>query len=186
MTAQPADLVFAVDLAALIVLLAGTCWSIARPRRRLWPPPGRRSWQYAATWVCFAVAFVGNAALIVLDWNTGLLRGSLRFALGVPLVVVGALGVGWGVATLGAGNTSGLRQGFVRAGPYRFTRNPQYLGDTLLFLGLSFVADSRYLWVTHALLILVFVLAPLAEEVWLEEQYGEPYRAYRRETPRFL
>jgi len=34
-------IVFALDVAALFVLLAGGIWSIARPERRLWPPPAR-------------------------------------------------------------------------------------------------------------------------------------------------
>ena len=46
--------------------------------------------------------------------------------------------------------------------------------------------NSMLLWIAHALLILVFVIAPMAEEPWLEEQYGEAYREYRRGVPRFL
>ena len=45
---------------------------------------------------------------------------------------------------------------------------------------------SRALWITHALLALWFIIAPLSEEVWLKEQYGEEYERYRREAPRFL
>ena len=179
-------IVFALDVAALFVLLAGGIWSIARPERRLWPPPARRSWQFALTWVCFGAALLCNVLLILLDWNTWLLHEPVRLLLGVPLSVVGALAVAWGYMTLGRANTSGLSEGFVRSGPYRFTRNPQYLGDIALFIGLSLIANSLYLWVTHGLLILVFILTPLAEESWLEEQYGQPYRDYRRDTPRWL
>ena len=79
-----------------------------------------------------------------------------------------------------------MRDGFVPAGPYRFTRNPQYVGDTALLLGLGIVANSELLWVTHALAALCFIVAPLSEEAWLAEQYGEEYERYRRKTPRFL
>ena len=92
----------------------------------------------------------------------------------------------WGVATLGARNTSGLKDGFVSSGPYGFTRNPQYLGDMILFVGLSLTVNSLYLWVTHALTVIVFAVAPLAEETWLEDQYGEEYLEYKRGTSRFL
>ena len=47
-------------------------------------------------------------------------------------------------------------------------------------------ANSQLLWITHALLALWFIVAPLSEEVWLKEQYGEEYERYRREAPRFL
>ena len=83
-------------------------------------------------------------------------------------------------------STHPVRDGFTSSGPYRFTRNPQYLGDNVFFLGLSIVANSKLLWITHALLALVFIIAPLSEEVWLQEQYGEEYERYRRDTPRFL
>ena len=74
---------------------------------------------------------------------------------------------------------------FVASGPYRFTRNPQYLGDNILFFGVSIIANSLLLWIAHALLILVFVMAPLTEERWLEDQYGQAYREYRRKIRRF-
>jgi protein-S-isoprenylcysteine O-methyltransferase Ste14 len=40
--------------------------------------------------------------------------------------------------------------------------------------------------VTHLLTALVLLVAPLAEEPWLEEQYGQAYLGYRRTTPRYL
>ncbi len=75
--------------------------------------------------------------------------------------------------------------GFVASGPYRFTRNPQYLGDNILFVGVSIIANSLLLWIAHALPILVFFMAPLTEERWLEDQYGQAYREYRRKIRRF-
>lgn len=64
---------------------------------------------------------------------------------------------------------------FKSADPYRFTRNPLYLGEMALFLGLSVIGNSLlYLWIAHALLILVFVVTPLAEEIWLEERRDPP------------
>ena len=114
------------------------------------------------------------------------LRGQPPFLVGVPLALLGGLLAFWGVVTIGWTNSSGVRDGFTPSGPYRFTRNPQYLGDSVFFLGLSIVANSALLWITHALLALVFIIAPLSEEVWLQEQYGEEYERYRRDTPRFL
>ena len=79
-----------------------------------------------------------------------------------------------------------MRDGFFSYEPYRFTRNPQYRGDNVFFLGLSIIANSELLWVTHMLLALVFIITPLSEEVWLKEQYGDAYERYRRNTPQFL
>ena len=180
------ELVFSADVAILAALLIGAVWSVAYPAKRLWPPPARGSWQHRLTWVFFYSVFGLNAVLIILDWNSWIFESSLRFVVGVPLVLIGALLVSWGVGALGAQNTSGLKDRFVTSGPYAFTRNPQYLGDMILFVGLSLVANSLYLWITHVLTIMVIAVAPLAEEFWLEEQYGDAYVQYKRGTSRFL
>ena len=177
---------FWVDVVVLFILLIGVIWSVAVPDKRIWPPPSKNTWQYYLTWISFYLVFGINTLLIIFDWNTWVMKNPLRFIIGVPLILIGPLLLVWAIRVLGGKNTSGLSAGFIKNGPYRFTRNPQYLGDMLLFLGLSFVVNSLYLWITHLLLILVFLITPLAEEIWLEEQYGETYLDYKRETPRFL
>ena len=176
---------FATDVAILIVLLAGVLWSISVPDKRIWPPPRRSSWQWVLTWTCYSVVCGLNVALLLLDWNAWRFPSSLRFVAGIPLALLGGLVAVWGVITLGGKNSAGLKDGFVLAGPYRFTRNPQYVGDVMIFVGVSLIANSLFLWVAHALLSFVFLLAAIAEERWLEQQYGQPYREYRRATSRF-
>lgn len=180
------EILFFAVLVIHYILLSGIVWSVAYPRKRIWPPPKKRSWQYAITWTLFYLAFILNASFVVLDWNSWLLTGSARFYLGVPLAVIGAGLVSWGIYSLGAKNTSGLKDGFKAIGPYRFTRNPQYLGDMLLFAGFILISNSMYVLITNVLMSLVFTITPLAEEVWLEETYQEEYVAYKKTTPRFL
>ena len=124
--------------------------------------------------------------LMVSDWGNGLPVGAVRYYLGVPLIVVGALFVLWGIVVLGIHRTSGMADALVVTGPYKFTRNPQYVGDMLLFLGMIVVSNSFAAGVGWALLILSFALMPLSEEIWLDEVYGTAYREYKTATPRFL
>lgn len=173
------------NLIAQTALLAGALWCIAFPRHRIYPMSGKNIWYYAM-WILFYFVLLSNAAFVVLDWNTGVWGSALRFWIALPLVVVGGAFVSWGIATLGLKNTSGLRDRFVARGPYLLSRNPQYVGDMVLFAGISLMANSGVVLVTHALIALIFVLAPFAEEPWLEGQYGEAYAAYRRDVPRFL
>jgi protein-S-isoprenylcysteine O-methyltransferase Ste14 len=180
------NLIFYINTTALLILLLGVIWSIGNPERRIWPPTSEHSWQHKLTWSLFYLVFGLNALLIVLDWNTWIFQGKARFILGLPLILIGSLLFYWGIRTLGTRNTSGQASGFVSDGPYRFTRNPQYLGDMLLFAGLSIIANSLFLWVTHSLLIFVFIMTPIAEEDWLKEKYGEIYREYIKNTSRFL
>lgn len=179
-------IIFVLDSAILYLLIFGAIFSVAYPNRRVWPPPQKLSWQYKLTWVCFYIVFLLNALLIIFDWNSGLMVDNTRLIIGIPVTLVGASLVTWGFSTLGSRNTSGLKDKFVVTGPYRFTRNPQYLGDIIMFVGLSIVANSSYLWSTHGMLILVFLITPFAEEEWLEDQYGVEYLNYKNGTSRFL
>ena len=177
---------FYLDSLILIIMLFGVTWSIAKPGKRIWPPASKRSWQYQITWLFFYLVIGLNTLLIIFDWNTWRYSHPVRFILAIPVIIIGALLFFWGIQTLGTKNTSGVNSGFIQNGPYQFTRNPQYLGDMVMFLGLSIMTNSQYLWITHALLILVFTLTPLAEENWLEEEYGEDYLQYKNKTARYL
>ncbi len=161
-------------------------WSIAFPSKRIWPPSRKWSWQYIVIWGLFIFAILANVGLVVVDWNSWGMTGNARFFLGVPLVGVGAILLGWSMWTLGFENTTGVQDGFVIQGPYKFTRNPQYIGDIVMFVGIIVIANSLYAWITFSLMILAFLMLPLAEETWLEEVYGEAYRVYKQRVPRFL
>lgn len=180
------EILFIACVIILVFMLAGVVWSVAFTTRRFWPPPGRQSFQYWLTWIAFWLVSAMNLGLFFFDWNSWHYRSHLRLIVGIPLAAIGLLLACWGIVSLGISNTSGLKGGFVTAGPYRFTRNPQYVGDILFYVGLSVAANSLFLWICHALLIMIFVITPLAEETWLEEQYGTAYLEYRKSVPRFL
>ncbi len=180
------NILFGVAVLILLAAIAGAVWSVAVPERRLWPPPSRGSWPYLLNWLGFYVVCGINLLLILMYWDSWVFQGPLRFLVGVPLVVLGGSLALWGTVAAGWKNTSGLRDGFVSSGPYRFSRNPQYVGHIAFFLGLSVLANALLVWITHLLMALLFVLAPFAEEPWLVEQYGDAYREYRKRVRRFL
>ncbi len=177
---------FLLSVLAHDAYLAIIVWSILFPQRRIWPPLRRRSWKYLLSWGLFLLAVGADLVLMAWDWGRWLPLGPERYALGAPFIAVGAIFLLWGLITLGMVRTSGVAGTFVREGPYRLTRNPQYVGDIFLLLGLIIVSDSFKAATGLALLILAFLLMPLAEEPWLEEAYGERYTAYKATTPRFL
>jgi protein-S-isoprenylcysteine O-methyltransferase Ste14 len=75
----------------------------------------------------------------------------------------------------------------VETGPFRFSRNPLYVALTLMYLGLSLLANA--LWV---LLLIVPVMALMhygvvrREERYLEVRFGDAYRDYRSRVRRYF
>ena len=97
----------------------------------------------------------------------------------------------WGAATFRRARTAIIpnqpASRLVFAGPYRFTRNPMYLGLSVLYLGLTLWLDT--VW---ALLLFPVVIAVLRravidrEERYLEHAFGAEYGEYRRRVPRWI
>lgn len=72
-------------------------------------------------------------------------------------------------------------------GPFRYTRNPLYLGIIFLYIGIAFGTGS--IW---SLLLLPLVIlwlhygAILPEEKSLEQQFGNEYIRYKKSVRRWL
>jgi protein-S-isoprenylcysteine O-methyltransferase Ste14 len=72
-------------------------------------------------------------------------------------------------------------------GPYAFTRNPLYLGSSVLALGAGMATRS---WISAAILMIYFALVYAVvmrrEENELFIQHGEAFRAYAAAVPLFF
>jgi protein-S-isoprenylcysteine O-methyltransferase Ste14 len=75
----------------------------------------------------------------------------------------------------------------VTSGPYRFSRNPMYLGVITILLGWWLLWDSRTLLI-YALGVAcaVNLRVRLAEEPWAARDFGPEWEAYRARVPRWL
>jgi protein-S-isoprenylcysteine O-methyltransferase Ste14 len=160
------------------------------PRLRLWPPPGRDTWQYRLTWTLFAVSFAGFLVVGGLDAGSLGLRRWVGEAgtliVGSTLFMGGTAVASYAMGELGLRGALGLEAELVTEGPFAVSRNPGYVGDLLLIVGYVILADSRLAGLIGVLGVLWFLLAPFAEEPWLEQQYGDAYRRYKNRHPRFL
>jgi protein-S-isoprenylcysteine O-methyltransferase Ste14 len=75
----------------------------------------------------------------------------------------------------------------VTVGPYRYSRNPMYLGFTLCYAGIAIWQNS--VWPLLALPVVIAVVRVgviQREERYLEGLFGEDYRAYRAQVRRWL
>jgi protein-S-isoprenylcysteine O-methyltransferase Ste14 len=108
--------------------------------------------------------------------------------LGVVLVAAGELVRLWAVRQIGViSRTRSDRVGpLVTTGPFAMVRNPLYLGNIGLWLGLSLSARLTAL-APFVLLMLGLTYHAIVrwEERLLESKFGEPYRVYAARVPRW-
>jgi len=150
-------------------------------------------------WAPWIGAFDLGRRVSTLEWlalemsRTGL----VRFTYATPMVIVAgalvaALGVlfrVWGAAYLGyfTVHHAEMQAGsLMAAGPYRYVRNPLYIGGWFMMAAISLLMPP-----TGALFVMVMVTAfyvwtVLSEEKFLTAQIGEPYREYLRAVPRMV
>src|SRR5262249_23694646 len=103
--------------------------------------------------------------------------------LGAMVFVAALTLAAWAIATIARSGsnvpTNLPTTTVVRSGPYRFTRNPVYLGMFLGQIGLAIAFDNLWLLVTlvpFALIIRYGVVA--REEVYLGRKFSDVYRGY--------
>jgi protein-S-isoprenylcysteine O-methyltransferase Ste14 len=88
-----------------------------------------------------------------------------------------------------AGGSAGMEvppQRMITTGPYRYMRNPMYLGHLLFLAGLAV-----FFWSWFALMLLVvraawFHRRVLHDEARLESIFGDKYRTYRARVKRWI
>ena len=123
--------------------------------------------------------------------------GLAQFRAATPIVIVAATLIALiavvlrvsGTAYLGTGivNDVSMKAGKVMAdGPYRYVRNPLYLGLWFMFLAMSFLMPSTGAAFVMVLSTVFLVRLIFGEEAFLTGQLGEPYRAYLRSVPRIF
>lgn len=119
----------------------------------------------------------------------------LLLALGIVCALGAALLRTWGTAYLGADvvqdgtmHTAAQQQGagVIASGPYRFLRNPLYVGTFLHALALSLLMPVSGAIFTIVLIAVMQVRLALAEEWFLAAKLGAAYEAYRAAVPRLL
>lgn len=106
------------------------------------------------------------------------------------IVIAAALGV-WGRTSLRRHGTAILPNRpattIVETGPYRFTRNPMYVGQTVAILAIAARFDNLWLVILLAAWFPAMHYGVIArEERYLEAKFGEAYTRYKARVRRWI
>jgi protein-S-isoprenylcysteine O-methyltransferase Ste14 len=142
--------------------------------------------------VCVLVPLLALSRGTNIGWGLGGVAVALPVLLGLALIGAGFSLWLWTVrlfARVGRGTLAPWdpTERLVVEGPYRRLRNPMIsgvlavlIGEAALFGSLPLLAWAAAFFVLNQAFFLLY------EEPSLERRYGEPYRAYKREVPRWL
>jgi protein-S-isoprenylcysteine O-methyltransferase Ste14 len=149
-----------------------------------------------APWIRFLGIGSGRS---LLEWLALQLSrtGIVSFTVAVPLVIVtGALIAGTGAAlricgTAYLGSEIVKHQqmqaaGIMADGPYRYLRNPLYLGLWLVCVATAFLMPVTGALVSIILLGIFIYRLTLGEEAFLTPRLGDSYQTYLRAVPRLI
>lgn len=140
--------------------------------------------------VIYIVVFLGSLWLQS-RFPLPFLAPPVALGVGAALSATGTLFVATAIPTMlrghGTLSTAGTSAALVAQGPYRYSRNPMYLGLLLLYSG--FACVFAVVWALPLLIPLIVytrvgVIAP--EEHYLARAFGDAYRAYQARVRRWL
>jgi protein-S-isoprenylcysteine O-methyltransferase Ste14 len=117
-----------------------------------------------------------------------------------PLIAacVGAAFIAVAVAFIASARVTMMRAGtspipfkpttaLVTGGPYRFTRNPMYVGMTLMYAGIAVWTQAIWAFVYLPIVLLAIRRLVIArEERYLTEKFGEVYLSYCKQVRRWI
>lgn len=111
--------------------------------------------------------------------------------LGIPIVLLGILLIIWSGSILRNRNTTvwphGKSSALVTEGPFKFSRNPMYLGFVLILLGITILLGNFIvIFAPLAMLITMEILFIPYEENALEETFKEKYLEYKKRVRKWL
>ena len=139
--------------------------------------------------IYLAGVIVGSLASILMP--TKVIPTPVAWAIGGILILCGAALAGSAISRFkGVGTTirpDRASRTLVVAGPYKFTRNPMYLGLAVVYLAITITDQS--LWALILLPVVLTIVQRRAiepEEAFLERRFGAVYTSYQAKVRRWL
>lgn len=145
----------------------------------------RRLWDYTPVPEPHVAGLVmGRALYARWPWRITRKRKLARVS-GLGLIGCGVFITGWAFRSV-AGNIGSEERQLVTTGPYSLSRNPMYVGWTVLYAGLALLSNNRWIALFFPAVVTDTHLGTIQEERSLEREFGDEYRTYRRTVRRYL
>ncbi len=134
------------------------------------------------------LGLVLDRLLHVTGWDS---YETLTLYAGGTLILLGLIVMVWAAGNFRRSGTSvrpwEASSALVTRGPYRMSRNPMYVGMTLIYIGLAIALHSIIALLLMIVVGIVMQTQVVArEERYLESRFGDDYRAYKRQVRRWL
>ena len=133
------------------------------------------------------ILFLVVGVAIHMRFPRSLFRGRWpKHGFGWPLLLSGICLAVWAVLAVRDRDISQPTE-VIDSGSYRFSRNPMYVGWTLIYLGAAALVNTWWLLILLPVLVAFthyFVIR--REEQQLEARFGEAYRQYRNRVRRYF
>jgi len=137
------------------------------------------------------LGFLGLGLLMEQQWPTQIFSGPLMAFVGLLILIIGVAGVITAVRTIIKARTPvdpyESTTTIVTRGLYRISRNPIYVFDTFVYIGLAMSFNS--FWAIVLMPLLLWTLqrgVVLREEQYLRCRFGDKYMRYQKGVRRWI
>jgi len=153
--------------------------------------------RFLSAWLAYPLALI---VWEVVPWAISLLTARHGWTAGHPgfwnligliPIPVGTAGLIWGLQLHSAQSPAGIemeldKSYLLKRGPYALSRHPMYLSELILLLGWVIFYGSVAVLIAFVVWCLFFYRqAPIEEQV-MEAHFGEAYREYKNQVPRWF
>jgi len=180
-------LLFGISASAITAIFLLSAIAVVGKNFQFFPPPAKASWQHRTFLMLFRCYLYPLIALSILFFvPVQPERSILQHGVGGLLLAVGFALAFWITFQMGWRNAFGEKRGLKTEGWFSISRNPVYVATWIGLVGWGLLANNVLVAILLLLWGIMYLLAPIVEEPWLEAKYGEEYRAYKNRVRRFL
>ncbi|MFB6253202.1 MAG: isoprenylcysteine carboxylmethyltransferase family protein [Halobacteriaceae archaeon] len=178
-------ILFGIGLGAAITIIITLVLTLSTDYR-LWPPGDDRR-KAILHWGLVTIFDIAIFSVAILNWDSWILPRPETIVIGAVFVLIGLIIFIYSGRMMDRAETTGQTvTDLYTDGPYARSRNPQYVGMIVGLVGLALLVNAIAVIILVAFHIVWIMLLTFAEEMWLQYHFGEEFKQYCQQVPRFI